>query len=133
MQSFEVQKDTIQFFYEIDKYWQDHIKEKQNKIIKKLKPLYKGITGHMISPSREAFLYRNLDRLLSYRLVKSAMSKEDFIEYILTKGEFFNGFYNVLCDYYFKRLNRDDIKAIHETYKDVKFDLLEDTYNKCVK
>jgi hypothetical protein len=131
MKVFQLQKSTVRFFYEADKYWQEHKSDKKDSTIKKLKPLYKGITGYMIRANREVFLFRNLDYLWSYKITKRFISRDDYIYHVLVDGDYFRSFYNVMCDYYFKYLKANDMVKIHETYKGDYFPLLDETYNLC--
>lgn len=128
---FQVQESTIQFFYEVDLYWKNYGHER-TKLSKKLKRLYKGIFGRFISSNREAFLYKNPSGMLTYRLVKNMVSSQDYIDNVLQKSGFFREYYNLFCDYYFKVLNGNDIREIHEMYKDHEFPFLDDIYSRCL-
>ena len=130
---FQLQKKTIQFFYEVDKYWNDHKNDLKDTTIKKIKPLYKGFSGRILSPIREAFLYRHIDNLFAYKLFKFVISEHEFLEKVLYADGFFKSYYNTMCAYYFKRLKKEDMISIHESYKDQDFPLLDDTYMRCQK
>lgn len=133
--SFELKKDTIKFFYEVDSYWKKHLKEKSNNTIQKIKPLYKGFSFFMINGHRELFLFRNPNNLLSYRFIKAILPEdlsEEFISRLSNRPDYFKLFYDTMCSYYFKVLKSDDIIRIHEEYKDVEYPLLDDTYTKCL-
>ena len=133
--SFELKKDTIKFFYEVDSYWKKHLKEKSNITIQKLKPLYKGFSFFIINPHRELFLFRNPNKLWSYKFIKFIFPNtppDQFLSTLTNRPDYFKLFYDTLCSYYFKVLKANDIIKIHEEYKDVLYPLLDDTYTKCL-
>jgi len=132
--SFELKKDTVKFFYEVDSYWKKHLKEKKNITIQKIKPLYKGFSFFMINPHRELFLFRNPNKLLTYKFIKAitpSLSNE-FVSRLVDRPDYFKLFYDTMCSYYFKVLKSDDIIKIHEEFKDNEYALLDDTYTKCL-
>lgn len=128
--SFEVKKDTIKFFYEVDSYWNQYKNNKKSGLIKKIKPLYKGFFSFFIRSHRKFFLYRNIKQFFSYKLIHHFISDSDYIN--LMKKDYYKLFYDTLCNYYFNVLDRHDIIIIHSKFKNTNYSLLDDTYNKCI-
>ena len=133
MQSFEVLKDTVKFFYEIDCYWKAHKADKKNKTIKKLKSLYKGLGGKLWQPMAEAFLYRRVTGLLSWKLVKTYVTEAEYVTQVLEKSNFYRSYYNSMCQFCKRNFKKEDMTAIHEEFNIITPPLLEDTYQKCLR
>lgn len=128
--SFELKKDTIKFFYEVDSYWNENYKNKRDSTISKIRPLYKGLISVFIGKHRRFFLYRNIKQFFTYKLLHKFIPDNDYID--LMKADYYKLFYNTMCQYYFKVLSSKDIITIHERFKNTIYPLLDDTFNKCI-
>ena len=124
MKSFEVQKSTIKFLYEVEAYWEDY-KSSNSNLIKKIKPLFR-----FSKANRAFFFYRDPTKLITYKIFKKVVTKDYFISCF--NSSFYRDYYNLLCDSYHKVLSGLDIKLIHDKYKNVEFPMIEDTYKKCL-
>lgn len=129
--TFEIQESTINFFYMVDSYWKKHHFEKSNKITKKLKPLFGGINKIITAPLVEMFLHRNMEGMISYKLFKRAITKDEFRE-TLTRTSFYKDTYNMIANHCFNYLLKDDIITICKDCKGEKYPLENDTYNLCL-
>lgn len=124
MKSFELQKSTLKFLYEVEAYWEDY-KSSNSILIKKIKPLFR-----FSKANRAFFFYRDPSNLIIYRLLKKKVSKEYFISCF--NPSFYKSYYDLLCELCYKNLSGLDIKLIHDKYKNKVFPMMEDTYKKCL-